>query len=55
MHSLGLGRYTFEFLGPVAKNGTIVGVASEAVIGSKHSDTNMDVMVTLTGLRMHYA
>ncbi|KAL4077753.1 hypothetical protein J3A83DRAFT_1653407 [Scleroderma citrinum] len=33
MHSLGLGHYTFEFLGPVARNGTIVGVVSDAVIG----------------------
>jgi len=38
MHSLGLGHYTFEFFGPVAKNGTIVGVVSEAVIGSKYND-----------------
>ena len=31
MHSLGLGRYTFDLFGPVAKN-EIVGVVSEAVI-----------------------
>lgn len=33
MQSVGLGHYTFEFLGPVAKNGAIIGTVFDAVIG----------------------
>lgn len=36
MQSVGLGHYTFEFLGPVAKNGAIIGTVFDAVIGREH-------------------